>query len=502
MDLLKMSGINKSFFGTPVLHDVSLNVGAQEVHALLGENGAGKSTLMNILAGVYTRDKGSIVFNGKELGDRTVKQIEEIGIAFVHQELNIFNDLRVYENLFLGKEKLNWYRRLEKKQMIQETHELLKQLGVDIDPNELADNLDTGKKQLLEIAKAFHADAKLIILDEPTTALNTDEIEKFFSIIRNMKKMGKSFIFISHKMPEIFQIADRYSVLRNGELISTGSIKETTPEQIARDMVGNSYTDQSMYVERKLGGTILELKDVSAKGFNPVSFSVRKGEIVGLTGLKGSGCSEVLQTIFGVDKKDSGKIYLHGKEIQGNTIHHAMRSGIAMVAANRKENSVIQDMNILENMCISEHSLSKKVQHIYSRRENQKYEKLRDVLNIRAPHQSHSITALSGGNQQKVILARWLNTKAEIFLFDNPTQGIDVGAKNEIYSLIMELSMQGKTIIVNTLEIPELEKIADRCIIFYHGDIIAELNHSEITEEAVMLYTTNAVNVEESEGGV
>lgn len=497
MELLKMNRINKSFFGQRVLNHVSMEVGMGEVHALLGENGAGKSTLMNILAGVYEKDGGTIFFDARELTNSSVSEREEVGISFVHQELNIFNDLRVYENLFLGKEYVSKFGMLNKRAMIQETQDLMNSLGVDINPRDSADHIDTGKKQLLEIAKAFHADSKLIILDEPTTALNNNEIAKFFEIIRNMKKLGTSFIFISHKMPEIFEIADTYTVLRNGELVSAGQVKDTTPENIARDMVGSSYSNKKMYEKRTLHETVLELKNISGKGFSNIDFTIRKGEIVGFTGLKGAGCSEVLKVIFGVQKIEKGKMFVEGKEVDSNSIKTAMKNKVAMVPANRKENSVIQDMNIMENTYISQHCIDSKVQHIFKKQEVRRFEQYKDILDIKTQSPTDPMTSLSGGNQQKVILARWLNTEAEILLLDNPTQGIDVGAKSEIYRLILELSKQGKTIIVNTLEVPEIEKIADRCIVFYHGKIAAELEHSNINEESVMLYATNAMYAKE-----
>ncbi|PHV69342.1 sugar ABC transporter ATP-binding protein [Sporanaerobium hydrogeniformans] len=494
MELLKMSNISKSFFGVQVLSNVNLTINKGEVHALLGENGAGKSTLMNILAGVYTRDSGSIIFDGKELIHTTIKEAEDIGIGFVHQELNIFNDLKVYENIFLGKELINGFRKLEKKAMINETRDLMQSLGVDIDPLELAGHLDTSKKQLLEIAKVLHSNAKLIILDEPTTALNNEEIKKLFGIIKHLKKQGKSFIFISHKMPEIFQISDRYTVLRNGSFIKCQDIKHTNPEEITRYMVGESYNSESMYETRALGEVVLELKNLSGEGFSNINLSVKKGEIIGLTGLQGAGCSEVIQTIFGVMRAKSGEIKVHGKVVTQNDIQTAMKNKIAMVAANRKENSIIPDMSLLENIYISEHVLNYKKQHIVKQREINKYTRLKELLNIKANHYGDAITSLSGGNQQKVILARWLNTKADIILFDNPTQGIDVGAKSEIYKLILELSKEGKTVIMNTLEIPEIQKIADRCIVFYHGGIEVELHRNEINEENVMLHATHAVH--------
>lgn len=493
MKALRMSNITKAFFGVKVLDNVTFEAEEGEVHALLGENGAGKSTLMNILGGVYTRDDGEVRLYDEELTHSTVREAEQAGIAFVHQELNVFNDLKVYENLFLGQELRYKFGLLKKKEMVEEAKKLMSDLGVDIDPLEMAGNLDTSKKQLLEIARTLYADARLFILDEPTTALNNEEIERLFGIIERLKKQKKTFIFISHKMPEIFRIADSYTVLRNGRFINSGKISTTTPAEVTRYMVGSGYAEETLYEERKLEETVMELKDYCGRGFRGINLSVRRGEIIGLTGLQGAGCSELMQTIFGVSRCSGGQLIVHGRELSRHKIRTAMTRRIAMVAANRKENSIIPDMNLLENMYLSEHVIHNRSQHIYRKKEIARYEQLKELLNIKAGNYTNLITSLSGGNQQKIVLARWLNTEADIILFDNPTQGIDVGAKEEIYKLILKLSKEGKTIIVNTLEIPEIQKIADRCAVFYHGTICKVLNRSEISEETVMLYATNAI---------
>lgn len=430
MSLLQMKNICKSFSGVPVLKNVQLTVEKGEVHALLGENGAGKSTLMNVLTGVFPRDKGEIEFDGKELKNITIKQSENLGIAFVHQELNLFNDLKVYENIFLQKEYTTKFGCLDKKKMIQEAERLFQELGVDIDPTQQVSKLKTSQKQLLEISKALFFKAKLLILDEPTTSLNNDEVAHLFDIVNNLKKKGTSFIFISHKMPEIFRLSDRYTVFRNGEFIGAGS-------------------------------------------------------------------SELMQCMFGVTRAYSGEMRAMGKVMRDHSIHTAMKDQIAMLASNRKENSVIPDMNILENMYLSEHTLSAWKPAISKKKEIERYKKYKEMLNIKANSCEDLITSLSGGNQQKVFLARWLNTDAEILLLDNPTQGIDVGAKAEIYKLILELAKQGKTILINTLEIPEIQKVADYCAVFYNGEIIKVLEHQEIDEMTVMMYSTNAAQAEE-----
>ncbi len=500
MKILQMNDISKQFFGVTVLDHVSFDVEEGEVHALLGENGAGKSTLMNILGGVHQRDGGSVEFCGKAMENISVKSAGEAGIAFVHQELNVINDLKVYENLFLNQEILGKLRHLNKKEMIRQAQELFTRLGVDIDPNEMVGNLETSRKQLLEIAKALHAEAKLFILDEPTTALNNEEIEHMFGIVRRLKAEGKSFIFISHKMPEIFALADRYTILRNGKFISAGNISEASPEGITKQMVGEGYVNQEVYESRPLGEPILEMENLSGPGFHDVSLSVRQGEVLGFTGLKGAGSSDLMQAIFGVTSISGGTLKVWGKPAVSGTIHKAMKNKIAMLAANRKENSVIPEMTLIENTYIAEHCLSNRHQHIHKKQELGKYDRLKQLLNIKAESPNDLIVSLSGGNQQKVILGRWLNTEAEILLLDNPTQGIDVGAKAEIYKLIQDLAKQGKTIIVNTLEIPEIQKVADRCVVFYHGSIQDVLEREEITEAKVMLLATNAAAVQAEQG--
>lgn len=494
MKLLEMKDICKAFNGVPVLKKVNLSVEEGEVHALLGENGAGKSTLMNILTGVYTRDSGTIAFNGHNMDHITVKKSEEMGIAFVHQELNLFNDMTVYENIFIGKEYVGKLGKCNKKKMIQETEELFKRLNVEIDPLEKVENLKTSEKQLLEIVKALFSKAKLLILDEPTTALNNEEIAHLFEIIGKLRRQGTSFIFISHKMPEIFKISDRYTVLRNGEYIASGNIKDVSPEEITGLMVGGTLSSRNVYETRKYGDVILKLKDFTGPGFEKINLEVKRGEIIGFTGLQGSGSSELMQCMFGVTGAFGGTLSVCDKVVPYHSVHKAMKSGIAMLPSNRKENSVIGDMSLLENMYLAEHTLSAGKFHIYKKAEQEKFENFKSMLDIKAQNCNDSILSLSGGNQQKVFLARWLNTNADIFLLDNPTQGIDVGAKAEIYKLILSLAKNGKTILINTLEIPEIQKIADYCAVFYEGKIVKILEHEEINEQTVMLYSTNAVN--------
>lgn len=492
MELLNMSGIYKAFSGVSVLSGVELHVNVGEIHALLGENGAGKSTLMNILSGSYTADAGTVTFDGADITGSSIKQIEDAGIAFVHQELNLFNDLLAYENIFLGAEETTPWGSLKKRDMANKAAELFERLGVDIDPYALVDDLKPSEKQLLEISRALFRNAKLLILDEPTASLNTDEVEHMFQIVRGLRDKGTSFIFISHKMPEIFELCDTYTVLRNGKFIANGNISDTTPREVTNLLVGAALSDRDAYEPRELGEEMLRVEHFSGEGFADVTFTARRGQIIGLTGLKGCGSSELMQGLFGIHHPSGGNVEVCGKKLHGGSIHEAMGAGIAMLPADRKENSVIPDMSLLENMYLSEHVLSARSFAINMKRENERFEKYGKLLNIKANSSADNINSLSGGNQQKVFLARWLNTDAQVLLLDNPTQGIDVGAKSEIYHLILDLARKGKTVIINTLEIPELREVADVCYVLYEGRVVKELAHDEINEQTVMLYSTNS----------
>lgn len=494
MDLLTMSGIRKAFSGVPVLNGVDLHVGPGEIHALLGENGAGKSTLMNILTGSYTADAGTVTFDGADITGASIKAVEKAGIAFVHQELNLFNDLLAYENIFLGQEETGPVFSLKKKSMIAKARDLFERLGVDIEPTALVADLKQSQKQLLEISRALFFNAKLLILDEPTTALNTAEVEHLFQIVRSLRDQGTSFIFISHKMPEIFALCDTYTVLRNGTFVGQGKICDTTPREVTGMMVGATISERGAYEPRETGETVLSLDRFTGPGFEDISMEVSRGQVIGLTGLMGCGSTELMQCLFGIGRPTDGTATVLGKKLHGGSIHEAMKAGIAMLPSDRKENSVLPDMSLLENMYVSEHVLSGKNPIIHKGKEQEHFEHYQKLLSIKANSSDDSVLSLSGGNQQKVFMARWLNTDAELLLFDNPTQGIDVGAKAEIYHLILDLARGGKTVIINTLEIPELREVADVCYVLYEGRIVKRLEHDEIDEQTVMLYSTNSVS--------
>lgn len=492
MKILEMKNISKAFGPAKVLNDVSFDVEEGEIHALLGENGAGKSTLMNILTGVYYMDEGSITFNGKEYHNPSIKQMEAAGIAFVHQELNVINDLTVADNIFLCREIKTKLGIIDDKEQIARTKKLFEDLGVDIDPAVMVSELKTSEKQLLEICRALYADAKLLILDEPTTALSNSEIDHLFEILKKLKTQGKSFIFISHKMPEIFAIADRYTILRNGNFISSGYIKDTNAHEVTSGMVGAKYVDADVYEPRELGEPVLELHDFSGKEFSGINLTVRKGEVVAFTGLAGCGASELMETMFGALPSTGGTMLVNGKPLNGRIVKF-MKNKVGMLPPSRRENSVVPDMSILENFYLAEHAISRNKPFIKEKDEQKKYEEQKELLHIKANSSADNILSLSGGNMQKVFLARWLNTGADVLLFNNPTQGVDVGAKAEIYKLILEFAKAGKTVIMNTLEIPEIQKVADRCVVFYEGKIVKIFEHSEVNEHDVMLYSTNAI---------
>ncbi len=493
MTILEMNHISKAFGSVKVLSDIHLSVEAGEIHALLGENGAGKSTLMNILTGVLPADEGTITFLGKDYPSPTIQQMEAAGIAFVHQELNVINDLSVSDNIFLCREIRNRLGLIDQKEQLKRTHRLFEDLGVDIDPAAMVSDLKTSEKQLLEICRALYADAKLLILDEPTTSLSNNEIDHLFGILRKLRSQGKSFIFISHKMPEIFAVSDRYTVLRNGEFIASGLISETTPHVITSYMVGAQYVDAEVYEPRPLGDAFVKLEHFSGDGFEDINLEIRRGEIVAFTGLAGCGASELMQAMFGALPSTGGIFSVDGAVPKGRIIHF-MKNSVAMLPANRKENSVVPDMSIMENFYLAEHEISRrKKPFINLKEEVSRYNAQKESLHVKAGSPNDGITSLSGGNQQKIFLARWLNIGANLLLFDNPTQGVDVGAKDEIYRLILGFAQQGKTVIINTLEIPEIQKVADRCVVFYEGRIVRIFDHSEVNEHNVMLYSTNAI---------
>lgn len=491
--LLEMKNITKHFGPVVALNNVSLTVGDAEIHGLLGENGAGKSTLMNILAGTYPATSGEIYIDSKPVYDMTTNKSTSLGIRFIHQELNLINDLKVYENLFLNEEITNKYGVLNKKEMIERCCAVFERMNVDINPEDTMSSLETSRKQLCEIAKALIFESKLIIMDEPTTALTNKEIENLFTIMKKLKSDGVSIIYISHKMPELFAICDKYTVLRDGEFIATGLFCEIDENQATELLVGRSIVDTEVYKQPVTGETILKVDNLCCEGyFSNVSFDLRKGEILAITGLHGDGKGELAQALIGAIKITSGAVFLNNRPLPLNSIQKVIKSGVGMVPRNRKERSIIKDMNILDNLSMAYFIAKHKKLFINNKEEYNRFEKNKAITNIKVGDPENLITSLSGGNQQKVILSRWLELDSDVYILDNPTQGIDVGAKFEIYNLINELALHGKSIIVISSEFPEIYKTADRCLVMYKGQINAELDRENLTDVNVMYYATGS----------
>jgi ribose transport system ATP-binding protein len=492
---LEMTNINKSFGAVKAVQDVSLTVGDAEIHGLLGENGAGKSTLMNVLGGIIRQDSGNILIDDIDHSHLTPMKAAQLGIGFIHQELNLVNDLQVFENLFLHHELTHFNLVLNKKEMIRRSHEILKKMNLDIDPLAMVRDLDTSRKQLIEIARALLFECKLIIMDEPTTALTNDEIENLFDIMRGLKSHGISCIYISHKMPELFSICDRYTVMRDGMFISSGEFSSINEQQATEMLVGRSLVDEVVEKSNAVqeDNTVLDVKKLSCEGFfNDISFSLKKGEILAITGLFGDGRGELSECLFGARKSSGGSILFNEKELIGSSILKTIKSGISMVPRNRKERSILKDLNIKDNLSMSYFTSKQKKWYISDKNETKRFDENSRITNIKTENPENLITSLSGGNQQKVIFSRWFGLDSEVYILDNPTQGIDVGAKFEIYQLITALAEQGKSVIVFSSEFPEIYKIADRCLVMYKGEINKEFKRSELNEVDVMYYATGS----------
>ncbi|WP_042221156.1 sugar ABC transporter ATP-binding protein [Oceanobacillus manasiensis] len=499
--IVQMKNIEKSFNRVPVLKKVSLQVDKGEIHALLGENGAGKSTLMNILGGIHQADAGSIAIDGEEVTMTTPKVSQELGISFIHQELNVVGDLRIYENMFLGSELRNKFGFVKEDEMCRQTEDILAKLGVTLNPRGYVRDLDTSYKQLIEISRALLHRSRLIIMDEPTTALAEHEVERLFNFMAKLRETGVSIIYISHKLKEIEAICDRYTVLRDGEWVGTGSLEGTELDQITNMMVGRSVSEERFVQDHAFGETVLEVKDLSCEGaFSPVNFSVRKGQVIGFTGLEGDGRTELIETLFGYRKKSTGSIKINGKSVKIKHPKHALKAGLGLVPKDRKENAIIKDLNVIHNLTLSSMGHFEKTGFIQEKREKSRFSFYRDKLNIKLHNPTVTIDKLSGGNQQKVVIAKWLEVGPDVLIFDNPTQGIDVGAKREVYQHIIDLAKEGKAIIILSSEAPEIMKVCHYIHVMYQGEITAGINGEDATEDLIMSYATGSKR-EVGEGG-
>lgn len=491
--LVEMKNIVMEFGPVRAVDDVSITIGPGTILGLLGENGAGKSTLMNILAGTYLPVGGEILIDGQKVVMHNAKVANRHGIRFIHQELNLCNDLKVFENMYLG-EEVSRFGLLNKDEMKARCRQVLERMKLDINLELEVSELNAAQMQLVEIAKALLFKSELIIMDEPSTALSTGEIENLFAIMRQLREEGVSFIYISHKMPELFEICESYYVLRDGKLISSGKFADIDENGITEMMIGRQLKDESFanHVYSATDQVILSAENLSGEGFSDVRFQLRKGEVLAITGLQGSGRETLADALFGIIPF-TGKMELHGQVLEGRkNIKYFMKHGVAMVPRMRKERGIHNDLSIYDNLSMSFLNTKFKRLLISSKEERARYQRQQKALSIKADNANNPITSLSGGNQQKVILGKWLETDAEVLLFDNPTQGIDVGTKFEIYHLILDLAKAGKAIIVFSSEFPEIYKVADSCIVLYKGRINAVLSREEMTEKNVMYYSTGA----------
>lgn len=490
--LLEMKGISKRFLGVRALKGVDFELRRGEVHALVGENGAGKSTLMKVLTGIYQPDDGEIFFEGKPYAVKNIGEAQALGIAMIHQELNMMNDLTVAQNVFIGREikKGFWLKDAE---MVKETQKIFDRIGIKIDPKMQLGRLTVGKQQMVEIAKAVSRDCKLLILDEPTAALTQTEIEELFRIMEDLKAKGIGMIYISHRMDEINRISDRITVMRDGEYVGTVDTASVTKDDVINMMIGRViYEDPKTHSEVPDDAeVVLEVKHLSSgNAFNDVSFTLRRGEILGFSGLMGAGRTEVARAIFGADPHDGGEIFVNGKRVNIKTPEDAVKLGIGYLSEDRKRYGLLLDKSITENSALA--SIDKYTKGIFINDRRAKAEAKEENLKLRTktPSMDQLLKNLSGGNQQKVIIARWLIRNSDILIFDEPTRGIDVGAKSEIYTLMNQLTKQGKSIIMISSELVEILRMSDRVLVMCEGKKTGELDISEANQENIMRLAT------------
>ena len=490
--LVQMKNIAKSFSGTKVLKGVNLELGHGEILALLGENGAGKSTLMKILSGIYSKDSGEIYLDGELCHFQNPKEAQNKGVAIIHQEMNLCNDLSVSENIFLGREVMDGLR-LNHKKMDEEAQKILDDLGISMKSTELAGDLKVSEQQMVEIAKALSQDAKVLIMDEPTSALSRKEIEDLFRVIRKLRDEGRGIIYISHRLDELRAIADKVSILRDGENVISGDLKDFSIDDIIRHMVGREIQDKFPRIHCEKGKEILRVESLNAgPKVRDISFSLYEGEILGIAGLMGAGRTEMTRALFGVDEKTSGKIYLFGEEVKTNTPKDSIELGMALIPEDRRKDGLCTDLSIRENISLPNLDSMKNSFGVLSKDLELKIsEDTIKSLNVKAQDREMISKNLSGGNQQKVVLGKWLVRNPKVILFDEPTRGIDIGAKHEIYEIMEELAKQGKAIIMISSEMPELLGMADRICVMCNGKLTGELNQQdEMTQENVMGFAT------------
>lgn len=494
--LLEMTGIQKYFPGVCALDNCRFDLRSGEVHALVGENGAGKSTLMKVLAGIYRKDGGTIKYKGQEINPHTPNEAQAIGIGIIHQELNLMPHLTVAENIFIGREPMKGLF-LNKKKANDDARNLLKSLNIYMDPTIPVNKLSVAKQQMVEIAKAISCNSELLVMDEPSAALTEKETQELFHFIRDLRSRGHGIIYISHRLEELSEISDRITVMRDGQYVNTVDTKDVTKEQIISMMVGRIiYEEPKQKNEvRDDAPVVLEVRNLKAQNVKNVSFKLHKGENLGFAGLMGAGRTETMRALFAADQADSGEIYLNGKRIEIRSPADAVRQGIGYLSEDRKAFGLAIGLSVRDNCVMA--SLEDFI-HAKVFVDDKKTEKISrhyiDKISIKTPSTSQLVKNLSGGNQQKIVVAKWLVKNCEILIFDEPTRGIDVGAKSEIYQLINQLLKMGKSIIMISSEMPELLRMCDRLVVMCEGSVTGELDIAEATQEKIMTLATSAMN--------
>jgi ABC-type sugar transport system ATPase subunit len=485
--LLEMKGVSKTFPGVKALDKVDLTVFSGEVIALVGENGAGKSTLMKILSGIHRMDEGEILFEGKPIDIRNPLGSQKAGISIIYQELNLLNNLNIAENIFIGREPCRKNGLVDKRKEHRDARALLDEVKLHVDTQTTVSKLSTAQKQMVEVAKALSLNARLIIMDEPTSSLTDTETQTLFDIVRKLRARGVAIVFISHRMVEIFQIADKVSVMRDGQMITTLEVGQTTEADIISAMVGREIGNLYVKEETRIGDIVLEVRELSTKNFlNDINFYVRSGEILGFAGLVGAGRSEVMRAIFGIDPKQSGSVFVKGKKADIRKTGDSLRYGIGFVPEDRKEQALILNMTVKRNMSLAALDRVSRGWFIDKLRENRLVERFISLLRVKTPSMEQKVVNLSGGNQQKVVIAKWMANEPSILILDEPTRGIDVGAKKEIHKLMCDLASQGVAIVLVSSELPEIIGMSDRIMVMHEGRIKGEFARRNVTQEEIM----------------
>lgn len=489
--VVELSHINKTFPGVKALDDVSFDLRSGEVMALLGENGAGKSTLMKILSGVYTRDSGSVKIFDEEVGDLTPKKAQELGVAIIHQELNMCAHLSVAENIFLGREKVKGLL-LSSHEMNKEAQKVLQRLNIDIDPETIVGDLAVSKQQMIEIAKALSANARILIMDEPTSALTSKEIDDLFVIIHKLRDEGCAIVYISHRLEELQHVVDRVTIMRDGKFITSGNFTDFTMNEIIANMVGREIKEKFPRVQCPVGDTILKVEHLNAgRMVRDISFELHAGEIVGIAGLMGAGRTETTRALFGADASESGTVTLDGKPVAIHCPADAIRAGIVLAPEDRKKDGLCTKLSIRENIALPNLDiLCNKLGVVNRKKEHEMAQKAQQDLSIKMAGAEVDAGSLSGGNQQKVVVAKWLARNSRVVIFDEPTRGIDVAAKVEIYNLMNKLKQNGIGVLFVSSEMPEVLGIADRILVMCDGRITGELDPAQTTQNEVLEYAT------------